>query len=209
MPKFTDPKMARLSAFGLVLVAIVFGSTIVIASASRDDPVEPALVKPSFEVGLPIDTPPAHESTVLTSPAPGHEDEWAAVVYWAATACGFDGNAPASDPAVVYKTTAGEVRRRVAAEAPEYSGVLLGSGWSNDAEMFIVAFRGEFHHRPAPPITDPDTKRDMEDGGGVVANEPDTCLYYGNGRPDPSDNGSVGITHFGNKELTIETLFMP
>jgi hypothetical protein len=53
-----------------------------------------------------------------------------------------------SEPEAVFKTTAGELRRRNAGRQP--AGLTLGSNWKNEDTLFIVILRGVFPHRMGP-----------------------------------------------------------
>ena len=97
----------------------------------------------------------------------------------------------------MFKTTAGEVRRRLANSAPD--GSSLGSNWHNEDTLYAVAFTGDFPQRAGPPVL-----------GGLEQPTPATahlCSYIGNGAPNTNDSGSVWSSTQSTGPTTLEAFF--
>jgi hypothetical protein len=186
------------------MVSLAFAMTFIAPIAAGDGPEQPvssgpeqrassdtATSAPSTNApeptgvwlpGLPIDTPPAVASPLFAAPPAAEEKHWAEIAAWAANTCGFDGGQVEGPPEAMFKTTAGELRRRSAEESP--GGSTLGSNWQNEDALFVVVYRGDFPVRSGPPWSDGSTPKPLPDDT--------TCIYFGNGRVDENENGMVG-----------------
>ncbi len=185
----------------LVLVALVVGVAILVTSAQGEperEAVEPA---PTFVPGLPIDTPPAEPGLVLDSPAAEEAGAWLSVADTAYHACTSFGLPNDKTPDAMYRTTAGEVRRRISEAGLGVTGA-LGSPWGNDDDLYIVGFRGDYNYRPAPPVSNEDTGRLEEPK--AIKQKPDICVYYGDG----TEKAQWGTFIVGDKNLSVDVLIL-
>lgn len=183
-----------------VAASVVLGAAVVTASTpgGEDDSANREQPAPTWLSGLPIDTPPAEETAVLNSPPPGESEAWKGIADWARQQCTFDGGQPKADPVLILRTTAGEVRRRLAAEVPD--GSSLGSNWNNQDILYGVAFAGDFPQRPGPPVPGAEGSADPPPLAHL-------CVYIGNGATNVADNGSVWLTTQDSVPRTVEALF--
>ena len=187
--------IAKLGAIALLIIALLM-ATVVLASPGADDQAPQQQGQSTWLPGLPIDTPPAVASPLLATAPAGEEKHWEAVAAWARGACSFDLGQAEGPPEAIFKTTAGEFRRRSAELKPD--GLPLGSNWHNEDTLFVVVYRGVFPHRPEPrPL----------DGSAADAPPPgNACVYYGNGKTDNSDNVMVDHTTLRRSVATAEDL---
>lgn len=184
----------------IVAASIVLSAAIVTASAlgGDGDSVGKEQPLPTWLSGLPIDTPPAEEMPVLYSPAANESETWKGIADWAREQCTFDGGQPKENPSLMLKTTAGEVRRRLAAKVPD--GSSLGSNWRNEDTLYAVAFAGDYPQRPGPAAPGGEFSTDIPPMAHL-------CVYIGNGATSPADNGSVWSSTQDSAPSTLEALF--
>jgi len=202
-------RRSEIGAICLIVATLGIGAAVIAsATGNAGTPIDPTPTpqtvmigpEPTFRPGLPIDTPPSTDSTVYTSPPSGSEARWADVEKWAWDRCGIGGGSPSTTPLMTIQTTAGELRRGVAAERGDGSNI-LGSDWRNTDRLFVVVFGGGYSVDPGPPAG---MDEPTQNAASLTAN---ACIYIGNGNTDVSDNAQIEVTTFRQAPNTAQDVW--